>query len=76
MATQVEINEEILEELLESFRESQLRDYAAKALAGKSRDSLIKFIKKEFITKAKAMDFDEMVLLVAKTFFNYQSITT
>lgn len=74
MENQDTVNEEILLELSESLTGLQLHNYAAKALAGKSRDSLIKFVKKEFITQAKAMEFDEMLLLVAKTFFNYKII--
>lgn len=54
------------------FSEKSLRQYAAKALAGRGETTLIKHIDKIYIGEANAMEFTEIANLVAKTFFKYK----
>lgn len=57
-------------EVAEAWRDSQLVELAAKALAGKPDSAPYKFIKKEFKDKAAKMTHYERVKLVTATFFS------
>lgn len=65
------INQEILDELAESLTPNQIKNMAINALAGKSQNNLVKYVKNEFHNAAAAMTEEDRLVLVAKTYFNY-----
>lgn len=71
--TQSEINAEILDEL-KDLRESQIEAMCICALAGKPKNSLIKYIKSMYHQESKKMSYPDQLLLVAKSFFNYKDV--
>lgn len=66
-----DFQQEILDELLESFTPAQFERMAAAAIDGKAQNVLPKFISNKAKKAAAANSKVKNILLVAKTFYNY-----